>query len=267
MAKTKPTHRPDGKQARTISTTGIFKKRESDTTAGGGRKGLVGSGLPPLSKKRKHKLKPEHWLSKEFSGRQSSLQKIIGADKLLLESVEDARKQVESTIISELDSARDGLITQAQSTLRKARDRVQEVDVSTDDMTKPLLDEVLELTRKDGSVITSTLGKRMKAYREMVIREQKTLDALFEQWADVSRQIDDWATKHSGPRDATGIMSNSDTNMAESDTTDQRGLVARLEAERKRVLDAAAAAGEKAMRAVKANEKVRQPVTLKQTVF
>lgn len=174
-----------------------------------------------------------------------------------------SRKHIEKTTISELDAACNGLVTQTLSIMQSARDRMEEVDANTDNIAKPLSDELLELTRKDGTSITTSLGKRMKAYRELVTREEKTLNELFEQWVEVSRRIDDFGTKHFGPTGVKSLKSKTNADMAECEGGEEQEVVARLAAERKRVLDAAAAAGEKAMKAVRANETVCSFLTLK----
>lgn len=133
------------------------------------------------------------------------------------------------------------------------------MDAKTSTITRPLNDEMLELTRKDGTIIKTTLGKRMSAYRKMVTHEGKTLDRLFEQWTEVSKQINDFAAKVFGSEGPRSLMSNPKAAIAGFETVEERQLVAELEAEKKRVQGAAAAAGEKAIEALKANEKVRRP--------
>lgn len=176
---------------------------------------------------------------------------------LFLASVEHSRKYIEGTSTGGLDTTRDGLVAQTRVVLQQARDRTQEVDTKFTALTRPLDDEILELTRKDGTIITTTLGKRMSAYRKMVTHEEKTLNRLFEQWTEVSNRINDFATTLFGSQRARSIMSNPDARIADFEIVEERELAAKLEAEKKRVQDAAAAAGEKAMKAVKANEKVR----------
>ncbi|KAL8908625.1 MAG: hypothetical protein Q9207_000713 [Kuettlingeria erythrocarpa] len=235
MARTKPTHSSRGKKIRTISTSGIFKAHKRHDSRKNGEKDLA---IPRLRKRRP---RPEHWLSKGFSA-----------------SVDHSRKYIEETSTGAMDTARDGLLAQTRVVLQEARNRTQEVDRKISALTRPLCDEMLELTRKDGTIITTTLGKRMSAYRKMVTHEEKTLNRLLEQWTEVSNRINDFATKLFGSQGARSITSIPNPGVADFESVEERELIANLEAEKKRVQDAAAAAGEKAMRAVKANEKVRR---------
>ncbi|KAL8926451.1 MAG: hypothetical protein Q9208_002994 [Pyrenodesmia sp. 3 TL-2023] len=238
MARTKPNHSPGGKKIRTISTSGIFKTHRRHKSPEDGKKSLAGSRLVTLPRLRKRRPKPKHWLSKQFSA-----------------SVEHSRKHVEGVSTMGLNTARDALVTQTRIVLQEARDRRQEVDIKTGTITRPLTDEMLELTRKDETIIKTTLGKRMNAYRKMVTHEKKTLDRLFEQWAEVLKQINDFAVKVFGSEWPRSLISNPQAAIAGFETVEERQLLAKLEAEKKRVQGAAAAAGEKAMEALKANEK------------
>lgn len=259
MARTKPTHSPGGKKIRTISTSGIFRTHRRHKSPEDGKKSLAGSRLVTLPRLRKRRPRPEHWLSKQFSGQYCLPGPIRTADMLFLASIEHSRKHVEGVSTLGLNTARDALVTQTRIVLQEARDRRQEVDTKTGTITRPLTDEMLELTRKDETIIKTTLGRRMNAYRKMVTHEEKTLDRLFEQWAEVSKQINDFAVKVFGSEWPRSLISNPKAAIAGFETVEERQLLAKLEAEKKRVQGAAAAAGEKAMEALKANEKVRRP--------
>lgn len=178
-------------------------------------------------------------------------------------SVEYSRKIIEEKSTSQLNVAQDALISEMRSVMEVTRGRRQEVDLNTSNITRPLNDEILELTRKDGAVITTTLGKRLTAYRKLLMHEEKTLNGLFEQWAEVSKQMNDFATKVFGPVAAKSIMSHPETDITDFETGEEQELLGRLEAEKERVEGAATAASDKAMRAVKANEKVRRCIFLK----
>ncbi|KAL9006417.1 MAG: hypothetical protein Q9188_000822 [Gyalolechia gomerana] len=236
MAGDKTIHTLEGKKACSVSTSGIFKKRGGGTLVKSGGKRLTGLPFFLRPKKRKPKPKPEHPLSAEFS-------------------VEDSRKCIEDKNISQLGTARDDLVGQARRIMQHVRERMQEVEDSSNSLQRPLDDEVLEITRKNGAVITTTLGKRMNAYRELVKREEKSLHGLFEQYAEVSRQIENFALNCSGPSALEAVLKKPVAETLEFEDKDQRDLVAALEAEKERVRNAAISVGERAMEAMKANAK------------
>ncbi|KAL8944041.1 MAG: hypothetical protein Q9211_000747 [Gyalolechia sp. 1 TL-2023] len=238
MARDKTIHTLEHKKARNVSTSEIFKKHNRNTLVKDGRKRLTGLPLFLRPKKRKSKPKPEHPLSAEFSS-----------------AVEDSRKCIEEKNISQLDTARDDLVGQARRVMQHARDRIQEVEDGSNSLQRPLDEEVLELTRKNGTVITTTLGKRMNAYRELVKREEKSLHGLFEQYAEVARQIENFALICFGVSAPEGVLKKPAAGTVEYEDADQRDLVAALEAEKERVRIAAASVSERAVEAMMANEK------------
>ncbi|KAI4137833.1 MAG: hypothetical protein LQ341_004968 [Variospora aurantia] len=171
-------------------------------------------------------------------------------------NLEQARKHIMERAVAELDTTHDELVARTRSTAQEAWSRMQTMDASIHDIARPLDNEVLELTRKDGIVFNSTLGKRMNAYRHYVKREEEVLRGLYGQWSDVSRQIDDFASKYLGHSSEGGVIFAPTADDAEFEFAEHQNLVTMLKGEKQRVLDIAAAAGEKAMKAVRANEKV-----------
>ncbi|KAI4113825.1 MAG: hypothetical protein LQ345_005281 [Seirophora villosa] len=204
----------------------------------GGRESLARLQVPIPPPKRKREHKNEHRLVKKFSGH-----------------VEEARKHIKERAESELNTARDRLVAQIRTTSQEALGKMQKVDASTQDIARPLVNEVLELTRKDGTMFSSTLGKRISAYRHFVKREEEVLYGLCGRWSDLSRQIDDFASRYFGPGRVRSVVCAPATDDAGFETAEHQSLVAMLEQEKMRVLNIAAAAGERARKAVRANEK------------
>lgn len=256
MAGDKTSHALKGKKARKSSTSGIFKKHRGNTPVKDSRKRLNGPPFFLRPRKRKPKPKPEHPLSVEFSSVWNDLLGKSNTEIVMLGAVENSRKCIEKMNTLQLNSARDGLIVQAQGIVQHAQDRIREGDNSNNSLRRPLSDEVLELTQKNGTVITTTLGKRMNAYRELVKREEKRLEGLFEKHAEVSSEIENFALDCFGSTSSELILKNSAAETLKFDNTDQRELAAALEAEKERVQKAADAVGEKAIEAMRANEKV-----------
>ncbi|KAL8645086.1 MAG: hypothetical protein Q9210_006904 [Variospora velana] len=237
MAKT-GSAQVESKNRRLVSTSGIFKTHRNRMQHKGERESLGRLQLRISPPKRKSQRKNEHRLSKEFSG-----------------NIEQAGKHIMERAVSELDTARDELVARTRSTAQEAWSRMQTVDASIYDIAKPLDNEVLELTRKDGTVFNPTLGKRINAYRHFVKREEEVLCGLYGQWSDISRQIDDFARQYLGHSRVRGVVFAPTADDAGFESAEHQNLVTMLKGEKQRVLDIAAAAGEKAMKAVRANEK------------
>ncbi|KAL8841030.1 MAG: hypothetical protein Q9170_001055 [Blastenia crenularia] len=179
--------------------------------------------------------------------------------------VEQSRASIEKKITFQLNAARDGLATQTRGIVQQAKGRIQEVDDSSKSWQNPLHDELLEFTRKNGSIVTTTLGKRMSTYRDLVRREEKRLHGLHEQYAQVSKRIEDFTTKHLGTMPLESLLKKPTAETPEWEDLDRQNLKAALEAEKRRVEDTASSVGEKAMEAMKANEKAapQQPLSTK----
>ncbi|KAI4278127.1 MAG: hypothetical protein LQ337_001271 [Flavoplaca oasis] len=171
-------------------------------------------------------------------------------------NVEESRQKIEQGTNARLDNVRDALITQTLSSISEVRDRKQKVDNSCKDLERPIDDELLELTRKDGTAVTMTLGKRMDAYRKLLKRENQNLNGLFEQWQEVSKEISSLITDLFGPEAAESILKGgTHTELPEFDSAEHRALMAEIQAEKEKAQAAAVAIGAKAVKLMKTGEK------------
>ncbi|KAL8972612.1 MAG: hypothetical protein Q9183_000446 [Haloplaca sp. 2 TL-2023] len=236
MAKTRPTVKPKGKDPRTISTSALFKHR--DQIPRKERRKLTGLRLLPSSRIHKPRRKPQHPLSATLD-----------------ETLQKSHTTFEEKSQSRLDNIRDRLITQTQVILEDARNRILEATNSSQDLQKPIEEAVLEFTHKDGTVTATSLGDRMHAYRKMVNREQKKLDELFTQRADVEKSIDDLFAEILGSKDSQDFFKAPKAVTPMPDQVAQERLLEELEAEKQRVKDASEALGKKAIKAMEAGEK------------
>ncbi|KAL8874186.1 MAG: hypothetical protein Q9174_000452 [Haloplaca sp. 1 TL-2023] len=171
-----------------------------------------------------------------------------------LETLQKSHTTFEEKSQSRLDNIRDRLITRTQDIMQDAHDCMTQATDSSQDLQKPIEDAVLEFTRKDGTVTTTSLGDRMHAYRRLVNREQKRLDELFTQRAGVQKEIDSLFAellKPMGSHDLKDLMAGSPM----LDRVAQGKLFEELEAEKQRVKDASEAVGKKAIKAMEAGEK------------
>ena len=146
--------------------------------------------------------------------------------------------------------------------MQDARNCLLQATNSSQDLQKPIEDAVLEFTRKDGTVTTTSLGDRMHAYRKMVNREQKRLDELFTQRADVEKSIDYLFAGILGPNDSQVFFKDPKAVAPMPDQVAQERLLEELEAEKQRVKDASEALGKKAIKAMEAGEKVRHVMSI-----
>ncbi|KAL8660045.1 MAG: hypothetical protein Q9226_000123 [Calogaya cf. arnoldii] len=174
---------------------------------------------------------------------------------IIPDNIEDSRQKIWEGTKARLDDVRDALVSQTHSTMHDLQERMQKDYNTTKDLQRPLDDELLELTRKDGTVITMTLGKRIDAYRKLVNREKQNLNHLFEQWQEVSREINTITTELLGSEGAEDILKGTDVEVLEFDSAEQRALMAELEAEMERARTAAAAIGAKAVKLMQTGEK------------
>ncbi|KAL9595049.1 MAG: hypothetical protein Q9219_006672 [cf. Caloplaca sp. 3 TL-2023] len=235
MVRDKTTPAPIDKKGRTIPTARIFKQRGGNVSA------KQSADLSSLHRPQKLKpnAKPEHSLSVAFSA-----------------AVENSRKCIDKKTTSQLDATRDELLTQARHVIQQTQRRMQEVNDSSHILEKPLSEETLEITRRGGTVVTTTLGKRMCAYRELLEQEEMKLHDLFEQYAEVSKQIEEFSAKNFRPLQHQTALANQAAEMVDFGDVIDQDLVAALETERVRIQNATALVGKKAAEAMRANEKV-----------
>ncbi|KAL8853218.1 MAG: hypothetical protein Q9221_001952 [Calogaya cf. arnoldii] len=238
MAKERAYPAPKGKLVGSTSTSGISKKHKFHVQLKNGHQHPTGPQYPSVPKSNKRKHRTQHPLSGLFS-----------------DNIEDSRQKIWEGTKARLDDVRDALVSQAHSTMHDLQERMQKDYNSTKDLQRPLDDELLELTRKDGTVVTMTLGKRIDAYRKLVNREKQTLNKLFEQWQEVSREINTFTTELFGSESAENILKGTDTEVPGFDSAEQRALMAELDAEMERARTAAAAIGAKAVKLMQTGEK------------
>lgn len=176
-------------------------------------------------------------------------------DANIADNVHESRQKIEEGTKARLANVRDALVSQTHSTVLDVQDRLQKDHSRSKDLQRPLDDELLEITRQDGTVVTMTLGKRIDAYRRLVHREKQNLNSLFEQWQQVSREINTLATELLGSEGSDNILKGIDAVAPDFDGVEQRALTVRLEAERERAQAEAAAIGAKAVKQMKTGEK------------
>ncbi|KAL8695304.1 MAG: hypothetical protein Q9218_000203 [Villophora microphyllina] len=240
MAKTKPEHQTKDKKARIFSTNAIFKKNNKGTSNIDSRKRLVGLRLCPTSikGKTKHRARHQNPHSVAFD-----------------ETIKESRHAIEERTLSRLENVHNGLVGQVHDIMEHTRQRMEDAESHVDQLRRSLDDDLLELTRKDGTITTVTLGERMKAYRRLLSREQNRLEGLFEQWKEVSKAINDIAIQVFGAQIGKDFTRDPDVENPLHEHVELRALEDKLKAESERAKSGALALGEKAVKVMKASEK------------
>ncbi|KAL8928376.1 MAG: hypothetical protein Q9172_000968 [Xanthocarpia lactea] len=242
MAKNRSNPAAGGKAIGYTSTAGIFKQHKSHVQSKDRRQQRPKAlRSVPIPKPHKHKHKTQHPLSEAFS-----------------DTIEESRQSIEKRTTSRLNTIRDALISQTHSLMHSARERMQNADNSTKALLRSLDDELLELTHKDGTVVTMTVGKRIDAYRKLLLREKENLNRLFARWEEVSSEINGLAMTFFGAEGVEKILKGGSGDKAElPDFVDveQRALMVEVETELERAEVAAAAIGARAVEAMKTAEK------------
>ncbi|KAL8953806.1 MAG: hypothetical protein Q9222_000371 [Ikaeria aurantiellina] len=169
--------------------------------------------------------------------------------------VENSRQTIEQNTVSKLSTARDELIAQSRGAFEYARARMQQASNSLDTTLKSCDDEVLELTRRDGTTLTTTLGQRIMTYRKLVSREDEHLKDLFRQRSKVSQQITQLSAELLGPMRDEHTSKSSESEAPGSFAAEKRALMMAMEAEKERVRLAAEKLSREAIQATKASEK------------
>ncbi|KAI4259384.1 MAG: hypothetical protein LQ352_000793 [Teloschistes flavicans] len=239
MAKTKPGHAAKDNKARTFSTSAVFKNTKPNSNPDN-QKRLVGLRLCPGSTKSKPKRTPK--LQNPRS---------VAFNETILES----RQAVEERTLSRLEKVHDGLVGQTHEIMKHTRQRIGEAENHENRLQRPLDDELLELTRKDGSITTVTLGERMKAYRRLLAQERKSLEGLFEQVVEVSQKINAVAITLCGLPEGQDRIKDLDTGRPGKADAELRALKEKLKAEGERAKSGTFALGAKAVKSMTASEK------------
>ncbi|KAL9001220.1 MAG: hypothetical protein Q9169_000404 [Polycauliona sp. 2 TL-2023] len=238
MAKNRGSPARPRKSVGFTSISGIFKKPKTHAPSHHEQQRPTSlQALPaPTSKKRKHRA--EHPLSAAFS-----------------DNIESSRQKLSQETNTRLDDVHNAHLTQIQSSIRSVRDRTSQIDIDSRTLQRPLDDELLEFTRKDGTTITMTLGKRIDAHRKLLNREKANLDRLFEQERSCEKEIESLVADIFGPHGAAPVLRGTDATLLEFESAEQLALKAELRAEIQRAQTAAAAIGAKAIKLMKTGDK------------
>ncbi|KAL8662504.1 MAG: hypothetical protein Q9202_004649 [Teloschistes flavicans] len=257
MAKTKPGHAAKDNKARTFSTSAVFKNTKPNSNPDN-QKRLVGLRLCPGSTKSKPKRTPklQNPRSVAFDGQCALHSLIRNAHTVTLETILESRQAVEERTLSRLEKVHDGLVGQTHEIMKHTRQRIGEAENHENRLQRPLDDELLELTRKDGSITTVTLGERMKAYRRLLAQERKSLEGLFEQVVEVSQKINAVAITLCGLPEGQDRIKDLDTGRPGKADAELRALKEKLKAEGERAKSGTFALGAKAVKSMTASEKV-----------
>lgn len=206
MAKAKPDSKADGKHEikpkKVVSTSRIFKnaKKQASPKA----KGKLASRQPlqEIKTRTKHKCKvtPEHFLAAAFNGQHAPWASSGHPLTSSADSTETSRDIIEK------DSTQLVKITtnDLSESLRKSHDslskQLEADDEADENLVKPLGNEEIQYTKKDGSQAGSApLSARVKKFKKTIVEEEEKLKSLFEQLAQVNEEIAEDAEAALGP--------------------------------------------------------------------
>ena len=155
-----------------------------------------------------------------------------------------------------MQSVHKDLTAEADKIGQHAQEQMQAIAQKSNDILKPLDDEILELVRKDGAVITVSLKERLDFYRKLIAKEEKSLVELSRELAKVQKEIDDFAVEVFGAAGAKILRHVQDGKVPRLESAEQKQIEDEVEREQKHCLDAVAKLGEEAIKEMKGAEKV-----------
>lgn len=214
MAKAKQDSKPDGKHdtkpKNLASTSRIFKFAKKRASPKAKVRTSRRQPLQEIKSQTKHKRKvtPEHFLAAAFNGqlalRPSSHHKLTST----ADSTETSREIIEKDSTQLVKATTDHLF----ESFRKSHDSLSkqlEADDEADEiLVRPLGNEEIQYTKKDGSQVGSApLSARVKKFKKTIAEEEEKLKSLFEQLAQIDKELAEDAEAALGPEWAEIIWS------------------------------------------------------------
>ncbi|MCJ1435498.1 hypothetical protein MMC27_004872 [Xylographa pallens] len=125
------------------------------------------------SRNRQHERTLEHSLAADFS-----------------ENIELSRVQIFENATAAIESTHHILLERLASTSASSANFIEEAKAVRDDLTKPLAQETLQFRGPDGKPTgTASLGDRMRTFKKRIVKEEKELETLWKDWAEVQQFI------------------------------------------------------------------------------
>ncbi|MCJ1415808.1 hypothetical protein MMC32_002141 [Xylographa parallela] len=178
------------KPRNTVSISAIFKGR------GGPRKEDLkdfghSTKIFKRSRTRPQEKTLEHSLAADFS-----------------ENIELSRVQIFENATAALDSTHHILLERLASTSASSANFIEEAKAVRIDLTKPLAQETLQFRGPDGKPTgTATLDDRMSTFKKRIAKEEKELETLWKDWAEVQHLILAVGVKMLGSEAITSLRS------------------------------------------------------------
>ena len=105
-----------------------------------------------------------------------------------------------------------------------------------DDLTRPLAEEKLQFTGKDGKPSGIVLlGDRMKRFKKVIMREEKELASLWEEWAEVQELIARVGVELLGSQAMDALAQQSVELTTGTDRAESRKIAQGIEADKERL--------------------------------
>lgn len=124
-------------------------------------------------------------------------------------------------------------------------------------MFKPLGQDKLHFKSNDGKVkSTQTLGDRMRQFKNLVAAEEKQLEALWKEWAEVHQNITDLALEMLGSTRLEDVLNQPTSKLSDFVGPRQKAAAEVVEKERKEWEDEIAKMSEASVASMMAGEEV-----------
>jgi len=110
---------------------------------------------------------------------------------------------------------------------------VEEAMTTRDELTRPLAEEKLQFTGKDGKPSGMVLlGDRMKRFKKVILKEEKELTALWKEWADVQELIAGVGVELLGSQAMDLLAQQSGESTIGTDSAESRNIAQDIEGEK-----------------------------------
>ncbi|MCJ1470282.1 hypothetical protein MMC07_008927 [Pseudocyphellaria aurata] len=198
MAKSRPI--PNKSETKTIlSTSALFKAvnrdkaRKDKALKAGVTVKKKGGKLLHNSAVRKSRKTPNHSLAVAFTS-----------------IIEESRNCIEKQTDNAIDSTCQDLTQRLASSSGSFNETLQVFRGRKEEMFKPLGQDKLHFKSNDGKFkSTQTLGDRMRQFKNLVAAEEKQLEALWKEWAEVNQSIADLALEMPGSTRLEDVLNQS----------------------------------------------------------
>ena len=136
---------------------------------------------------------PSHHQSTRYSqtSRVRSPALCVAKTYKISESLDKNKEHIKEEVTNAVDATTKELLQRIQTSEEDFSRRVAAAAINDEAFFLPLAEEGIEYARRDGSQSSkTTLGAQMKMFRKKVAAEEKELESLWKQWAQVEEELE-----------------------------------------------------------------------------